>query len=138
MSRGEPWKLKRTAQCNGCPWRVDTDPHTDIPSYDEDKHKALAATIADPNDPIGSALCVMSGAQAQRVFTCHETKDAHCIGWLANQIGRGNNIALRIQMYACLNAGKLRTKGEQHRTFEDTLPSLADKHDSGALPTHGS
>lgn len=33
-----------------------------------------------------------------------------------------SNTALRIQMSACLNAGKLRTKGEQHQTFEDTLP----------------
>lgn len=25
--RQEPWKLKRTAQCNGCPWRTKGEQH---------------------------------------------------------------------------------------------------------------
>lgn len=55
-------------------------------------------------------------------MACHEIHDAHCIGWLMNQLGSGNNIGLRIQMISCENAGKIRLKGEQHATFEETLP----------------
>jgi hypothetical protein len=43
-------------------------------------------------------------------------------GWLTNQLGPGNNIGLRIRMISCENAGKIRLKGEQHPTFENTLP----------------
>jgi hypothetical protein len=56
------------------------------------------------------------------VMACHETDDAHCIGWLVNQIGPGHNIPLRIQMMSCANAEHIRLRGEQHETFEDTLP----------------
>jgi hypothetical protein len=106
------WKLKRTAQCAKCPWRVDVDPH-DIPDgYCEVKHAALASTIAEPG-----SLRSTGAAMA-----CHETGDAHCIGWLMNQLGAGNNIGLRMQMMGCENAKKIRLVGEQHATFEDTLP----------------
>lgn len=114
------WKLKRTAQCAKCPWRVDVDPH-DIPNgYCVDKHRALADTIADP----GSPLAGLSGGPV-RVFACHETHDAHCVGWLANQLGPGNNIALRLQMMSCENGARIRLVGEQHATFADTLPQNA-------------
>lgn len=56
------------------------------------------------------------------VFACHETDDAHCVGWLVNQLGPGNNIGLRIQMISCVNAKTIRLRGEQHESFEDTLP----------------
>jgi hypothetical protein len=106
------WKLKRTAQCAKCPWRVDVDPH-DIPNgYCEIKHAALASTIAEPG-----SLRLTSKAMA-----CHETDDAHCVGWLAHQVGPGNNIGLRMSLLTCENASKLRLVGEQHQTFEDTLP----------------
>jgi hypothetical protein len=115
------WKLKRTAQCAKCPWRVDTDPH-DIPNgYCETKHAALADTIAAPGD-IGSTLAVLNGREPLRIMACHETQDAHCVGWLAHQLGPGNNIALRMSMRSCENIGKLRLVGDQHQTFEDTLP----------------
>lgn len=107
------WKLKRTAQCEKCPWRVEVDPH-DIPNgYCETKHKALKKTIAEPG-----AFRSTGAAMA-----CHESHDAHCIGWLVHQIGPGNNIGLRIRMMSCTNAKKIRTRGEQHQRFEDTLPS---------------
>jgi hypothetical protein len=106
------WKLKRTAQCEKCPWRVDVDPH-DIPNgYCEQKHAALSETIAVPGAFHGSG----------KAMACHETHNAHCLGWLMNQIGVGNNIGLRIRMMNCENASKIRLKGEQHATFEDTLP----------------
>lgn len=106
-----PWKLKRTTQCHACPWRVETDPY-DIPNgYDSEKHEALISTIADPGS-MGT----------DRAMACHETDDAHCLGWLSNQLGPGNNIGLRIRMLSCENGDKIRLRGEQHERFEDTLP----------------
>jgi hypothetical protein len=55
-------------------------------------------------------------------MACHETEDAHCIGWLHNQLGVGNNIGLRMQMSRMENAGEIEVYGEQHERFEDTLP----------------
>lgn len=110
------WNLKRTTQCAKCPWRIDVDPK-DIPNgYDVEKHKRLKNTIAKPGDYsalFGGGLHVMA---------CHETNDAHCIGWLMNQVGPGNNIALRLLMRRCANADKIKLAGEQHKKFEDTIP----------------
>jgi len=115
------WKLKRTMQCVHCPWRVATNPH-DIPNgYDVAKHRTLETTIAQPGDDFLSP-------EPLRVMACHETDKAHCIGWLVNQLGDGNNIALRIQMMLCTNAKRIRLRGEQHATFTDTLP----RDDAGA------
>lgn len=108
----DKWRLKRTSQCSKCPWRVDVDPH-DIPNgYCETKHAALKSTIAEPG----------SLRDTGRAMACHETHDAHCVGWLANQLGTGNNIGLRMRMISCENAGGIRVFGEQHETFEETLP----------------
>lgn len=107
------WKLKRTRQCEKCPWRVDVDPH-DIPNgYDEEKHRALSDTIAGPEHGI---------LGPGKAMACHETEDAHCIGWLVNQLGPGNNIGLRLLMISCTNAHAIKLRGEQHKRFEDTLP----------------
>lgn len=112
----QTWKLKRTAQCGKCPWLVGVDPH-DIPNgYCESKHRALAETIAPPADLASVAACEL------RVMACHETDDAHCIGWLMNQLGPGNNLALRLHVRGCENIGQVRLRGEQHQRFEDTLP----------------
>jgi hypothetical protein len=109
------WKLKRTAQCKACPWRVETDPH-DIPNgYDEKKHRALSTTIAKSGDISGIF-------EPMRIMACHESGSAHCVGWLVNQLGPGNNIPLRITMSNCSNAKSIRLRGEQHERFEDTLP----------------
>lgn len=106
------WKLKRTAQCAKCPWRVDVNPHDIQNGYCEKKHAALADTIATPG----------SITSTGKAMACHETDDAHCIGWVAHQLGPGNNIGLRLSMRNCENIRKLRLIGEQHQTFEDTLP----------------
>ncbi len=110
------WKLRRTRQCAKCPWRVSTDPH-DIPNgYCELRHANLASTIAEPGKLPGSTL---------RIMACHESKpgkETHCIGWLVNQLGPGNNIGLRIQMSSCENYKNVQLDGEQHQTFEATLP----------------
>ena len=109
------WKLKRTAQCPHCPWIVGVDPH-DIPNgYSEDKHRALESTIARP-----ASFENIRGDF--RAMACHEMHEAHCVGWLVNQLGPGNNIGLQLRMMSCENAGSIRLRGEQHETFEDTLP----------------
>ncbi len=108
------WKLKRTKQCSKCPWRKDVDPN-DIPNgYCVEKHKALDKTIAK------GAMESMTGTM--HIMACHETADAHCLGWVNNQLGPGNNIGLRIQMMSCENAKNIKLVGEQHERFEDTLP----------------
>ena len=110
------WKLKRLKQCEKCPWRVDVDPN-DIPNgYDVAKHRALESTISSGLESIGNG----------RVMACHETHDAHCIGWLMNQLGPGNNIGLRMKMSSCENAKNIQLVGEQHERFEDTLPELEE------------
>jgi Family of unknown function (DUF6283) len=109
------WKLKRTQQCDKCPWRVETDP-TMIPNgYSVAAHRALVATIAAPCD-------VSLIGQPQHIMACHEKHDAHCIGWLAHQMSVGNNLALRLSLLSCDNLGALRLRGAQHPTFADTLP----------------
>lgn len=111
------WKLKRTAQCAKCPWLQNVDPR-DIPNgYCEAKHKGLASTIAKPGD-------ISTIGQPLHAMACHETHDSHCVGWLHNQLGNGNNIALRLQMINCENAGAVRLRGPQHACFEDTLPTV--------------
>lgn len=56
-------------------------------------------------------------------MACHEGHDAHCIGWLHNQLGVGNNIGLRLQMMNCENIRHIRLDGDQHETLEDTFPT---------------
>jgi hypothetical protein len=109
------WKLKRLNQCDKCPWKVSTDPH-DIPNgYSEEQHRDLACTIADPG----------SLRFTDRAMSCHEhppSDETHCVGWLMNQLGPGNNIGLRLQVMSCENIGLVKLDGPQHETFEETLP----------------
>jgi len=112
MSVKNGWKLKRTRQCQKCPWRVDVDPY-DIPNgYDIEKHKALKKTISEGLVSLTSVVAM----------ACHETHDSHCIGWLANQLGPGNNLGVRMALSRCENADRITTIGVQHETFEATLP----------------
>lgn len=98
---------------------MSTDPN-DIPhGYSCEMHRNLAGTIAEPD------AIPMPGAPL-RVMACHESPNAkpqHCVGWLHNQMGAGNNIALRMKMSRCSNIDKLSLDGPQHATFTDTLPS---------------
>ena len=113
------WKLKRTAQCEKCPWRKGVDPREIPNGYSLEKHRALRSTIAT------SASCNLPGQELVSM-ACHETEDAHCIGWLMNQLGPGNNIPLRLRMRNCANAAKIRLRGDQHQTFDETLPECED------------
>ena len=111
------WRLKRTRQCEKCPWRVETDPRTIPNGYSEEKHRALRSTIAN-----GPDLSAIVGRTPLHAMACHEGHEDYCVGWLVNQLGPGNNIALRMRMLTCENANKIRLCGEQHERFEDTLP----------------
>ncbi len=113
------FRLKRTQQCVKCPWRVSTNPR-DIPNgYCETRHKSLKNTIAVP------ANLADLNSPVIRMMACHEEHASPCVGWLANQLGPGNNLALRLHMMQCENAGDLSLRGKQHASFEDTLPREA-------------
>jgi len=118
------FKLKRTTQSAKCPWKVDTDPYEIPNGYCEIKHKNLKDTIAkDTSFSFGSPLKIMA---------CHYSKDncenaEHCVGWLNNQLGVGNNIVLRISMMQCENIKDLQIVGEQHEKFQDTLPDTDNR-----------
>jgi hypothetical protein len=104
-------------QCKKCPWRKDVDPN-DIPNgYCSTKHANLKNTIAKPGE--------MRLGPAMHVMACHETpvgKELPCVGWLDNQLGPGNNLALRLRVVMGEIDANIETVGEQHETFEDTLP----------------
>ena len=100
-------------QCAKCPWKKSTDPH-DIPNgYCEKKHANLKCTIAVPGE--------LRFSGSIRLMACHETERSPCVGWLAHQLGPGNNIALRLAVMSKQIDGNVETVGEQHETFEDTL-----------------
>ena len=110
----------RTRQCKACPWKVSTVPERDIPGgYSAARHHALAGTIAEPG--------ALRAARGLRVMACHESppgREQTCVGWLANQLGPGNNLAVRM---AAMRgefgaADELELDGPQHARFEDTLP----------------
>lgn len=116
-----PWKrLPRTRQCEKCPWKVSTDPHTIPNGYNVRKHVALKRTIAEPGSLRGS----------DTVMACHEHpvgREVPCVGWLVNQLGPGNNIGLRLRMIDCENARDIQVDGPQHVRFQDTLPKRRRK-----------
>jgi hypothetical protein len=120
VKREGKWRLKRTAQCDKCPWKLSTDPH-DIPNgYTPEKHSKLCGTIAQAGAI--EQTCDYLNGKPLRVMACHEEHTAHCIGWLKNQMGPGNNLRLRIAMLDCENLGEVTLDGKQHENFEDTLP----------------
>jgi hypothetical protein len=113
-----PMTKKPRKQCTKCPWKVTTDPHTIPNDYDEGKHCALKSTIAEPG-----ALRHRPGGLP--IMACHETpvgKERPCVGWLVHQMGPGNNIALRMAVMTGHIDGNVQTIGEQHESFEATLP----------------
>lgn len=119
--------MKRV-QCKACPWRVDCTPEKDIPGgYCEKKHARLQETVANPHDV---ASQVTSIGQPLRMMACHESPGSEsarrsfvCVGWLHNQLGVGNNIAVRLRALSdpALQM-EYRLVGEQHPTLADTLP----------------
>lgn len=108
--------MKPRRQCSKCPWKVDTDPREIPDGYCEKKHRALESTIAEPASLRPGPLVIMA---------CHETRrgrELPCVGWLIQQLGHGNNIALRIMVMTGKIDGNVETVGPQHQRLEDTLP----------------
>lgn len=104
---------------------------------DEDDLTTIASILESAHDAAARIL-----EEQLRIMACHETDDAHCIGWLENQLGPGTNIRLRMSMDGCENYSKVRLRGEQHATFADTLPkklpqSAVNKADEDQSPTEG-
>ena len=59
------------------------------------------------------------------IMACHETtggRELPCVGWLAHQLGVGNNLGLRLAVMTGRVNANVRTVGPQHERFEDTLP----------------
>jgi hypothetical protein len=103
-------------QCKACPWKRSVKPAQDIPNgYCESKHRALESTIAEPGVlQLGSL----------RMMACHESSvgsEEPCVGWLSNQMGPGNNLALR---FAAMRGQiePFETVGPQHECLADTYP----------------
>jgi hypothetical protein len=114
------FELRRTKQCEKCPWKKSTNPHEIPRGYDPEKHANLKRTIAT-DDGLKSVLNYLN-KEPLRIMACHEEHEAHCIGWLMHQLGSGNNLRLRIDMMKCTNLGDVKLDGPQHEEFEDTLP----------------
>lgn len=106
-------RLSHTQQCSTCPWKLGSTV-SDIPNYEESRHRGLDSTIADSLD----------WSDRTTNMSCHYAKDGeprYCIGWLSHQLGPGNNIGLRLQMLNCENIGDLVLDGPQVDSFDDTF-----------------
>ncbi len=111
-------KLGRTTQCAKCPWKKSVDPHTIPGGYSKRRHAALKNTIAEPAAGTGLGGGI-------RMMACHKTPvgaEQPCVGWLAHQLGPGNNLALRLRVISGAVSSNFKTVGPQHDRFEDTLP----------------
>lgn len=109
---------ERRRQCAKCPWKTTTDPREIPGGYSPDAHASLVDTIAQPASLRG-ALGPL------RIMACHETpvgEELACVGWLANQLGRGNNIGLRLAAMSGAIDTNVETVGPQHEHFVATLP----------------
>lgn len=106
-------KAKPRLQCKTCPWKRDADVRA-IPGYSRKMHEGLACTIAEPG-------AIHDGA---RIMACHYSTEAApiaCVGWIANQLGPGNNIRLRLMVVAGTIDGNVKTVGPQKMSFGETL-----------------
>lgn len=99
-------------QCKTCPWRAGTKLE-DIPGYSVELHKKLGqSTIADD----------VSLSPTDASMACHNSpvgRETYCAGWLANQLGPGNNLALRLQV--AYSGMRVFFDGPQRKDFQATL-----------------
>lgn len=109
--------MSRRKQCEKCPFKAGTDPNEIPGGYCAKKHANLKKTVARPGEiPTGDTL---------RLMACHESpvgREQPCVGWLANQLGPGNNIGLRLAVWQGRVNADFELDGEQHERLEDTLP----------------
>jgi hypothetical protein len=113
-------------QCKKCPWRKDANPREIPNGYCEERHRALGGTIA--GGPNSNEAVAYLETERIRLMACHESVVGHeqpCVGWLAHELGPGNNLALRLRAMDPNFDGDLVLVGEQHERFEDTLPKGA-------------
>ncbi len=108
-------KLKQTKQCKTCPWKLSATV-ADIPNYSVETHEDLWDTIADET---GNASQIQE--KTIPTMTCHKSIKSMCVGWLHNQLGKGSNIPLRIQMMYYSNVKEIEIDGEQKDTFDETF-----------------
>ena len=108
-------KLKQTKQYKTCPWKLSTTV-ADIPNYSVETHEDLWDTIADET---GNADRIQE--KAITTMTCHKSIKSMCVGWLHNQLGKGGNIPLRMQMMFYSNTKKIEIDGEQKDSFDETF-----------------
>jgi hypothetical protein len=66
-----------------------------------------------------------SGREGNSV-TATDEKPISCVGWVANQLGPGNNLALRLRAMRDPEFANVRTVGPQRRRFEDTFDNDGD------------
>ncbi|MGL5923756.1 DUF6283 family protein [Chroococcidiopsis sp.] len=109
------WKLPQVKQCASCPWKQGSK-LSDIPNYSSELHQNLVDTIAVPGE--------LNLDEPLKIMACHhstEGDDRHCIGWLHNQQGIGNNIGVRLRLRFCENIDQVELDGPQKETFEETF-----------------
>ena len=137
----QKFKLPRLKQCEKCPWKKSTNPLEIPDGYSIENHVNLKNTIADlKKDCLMTSHQISCGETTENlssfiasignlkhVMACHHTNGddgMYCIGWLHNQLGVGNNIGLRVKMIQCENIKHIKLDGEQHETFEQTIPLI--------------
>jgi hypothetical protein len=109
-------KTKPRRQCKHCPWKKGSDT-SKIPGYRRAKHCKLSSTVDKGITDIARTL---------RIMACHKSKtgaDIPCVGWMVNQLGPGNNLALRMAVISGRVDAHVVTVGPQHRTLQETLKS---------------
>lgn len=107
---------KPRKQCLGCPWRLANDP-ADIPDGFKPTTHARLGRMSDRerDNPISKTLTMMA---------CHALKvQKPCVGWLANQLGEGNNLPLRVAVAFGQIDGNVQTVGPQRERYEDVVPN---------------
>ena len=115
-------------QCRTCPWRVGCVPERDIPRYDRRLAENLACTIR-------SGMETLAGGPRHAMARHHSEpgNERYCAGWLANQLGAGNNFGLRLQVLL----GRVPSPeidGSQHERYEDTLSRAGAQRARGKRP----
>jgi hypothetical protein len=113
-------QLTQTKQCANCPWKVNRD-LSKIPGYNQDNHRNLNQTIANPEIDILEIIHQVT--TPMRIMGCHYSTDEkllECVGWIYNQL-RNNNLALRLELMRSSQIKKLEIDGAQRATFSETL-----------------
>lgn len=127
MSRKRTRKLKRTKQCANCPWKKSTK-HEDIDrreGFDVEYYKSVRDDFVSRPGFIGMS-------QDHDNMGCHkhpDEDDVPCIGWLAHEVGPGNNIGLRLWLTQFENSWDIETVGEQHKSIYDFFGGQPDDDD---------